>query len=245
LRSVVNEAGSLIPTEHKSMLLGLLDLEEASIEDIMIPTADILGIDLNKSWHEIIFQLKTAQHTRLPLYRNTIEDLVGVVHVRSVLALALEDKLDLETLIALADEPYFVPEGTSLSQQLVHFQKEKKRNGFVVNEYGDLQGLATMEDILEEVVGQFTTDMSDICKDIFHQADGSVIVDASITLRHLKRMLAWDFPALGPRTLSGLIIEYLGFIPPSDCCLTIDNVHIEILKVYDNTIKTVRMFLKK
>ncbi|WP_131783599.1 HlyC/CorC family transporter [Legionella gresilensis] len=241
LRSVVNEAEGLLPLEHKSMLIGLLDLEKATVEDIMIPKADIVGIDLNKSWHEILDQLETAQHTRLPLYKESIDQLIGIVHVRSILNLSLEERLDKETLVKIADVPYFIPEETPLSTQILNFQKVKKRSSFVVDEYGDLQGLVTLEDILEEVVGEFTTDIATLGKDIIDQDDGTVIVDASITLRQLKRLLGWQLPALGPRTLSGLIIEYLGYIPPADCCLQIETYQIEILKVSDNMIKTVRM----
>jgi Mg2+/Co2+ transporter CorB len=241
LRSVVNETGSLLPIEHKSMLIGLLDLEQVTVEDIMIPTADIVGIDLDKPWQEIIDQLETAQHTRLPLYRGSIDHLVGMVHVRSILNLALIDDLDKDNLIKIADAPYFIPEATTLNLQILSFQKVKKRSCFVVDEYGDLQGLVTLEDILEEVVGEFTTDIAALSKDVTQQEDGSVIVDASITLRQLVRLLGWQLPALGPRTLSGLIIEYLGYIPPAECCLAIETYQIEILKVSDNMVKTVRM----
>ncbi|MCC5015045.1 MULTISPECIES: HlyC/CorC family transporter [Legionella] len=241
LRSVVHEAGGLLPVEHKSMLISLLDLEQATVEDIMIPTADIIGLDLEQSWHDLLEQLETAQHTRLPLYRDTIDNLVGMVHVRSVLNLALEERLDMDNLLKIADAPYFIPEATPLNVQILNFQKMKKRSCFVVDEYGELLGLVTMEDILEEVVGEFTTDIAALSKDITQQEDGSVIVDASITLRHLKRLLNWQLPSLGPRTLSGLIIEHLGYIPPPDCCLQIESFQIEILMVSDNMIKTVRM----
>lgn len=241
LRLVVHEAGGLLPIEHKSMLISLLDLEKAIVEDIMVPKADIVGIDLELPWHELLEQLELAQHTRLPLYRDSIDNLVGMIHIRGVLNLALEDKLTLESLLKIADAPYYIPESTPLNVQILHFQKMKKRSCFVVDEYGDLQGLVTMEDILEEVVGEFTTDIADLSKDITPQDDGSVIVDASITLRNLNRLLSWHLPLLGPRTLSGLIIEYLGCIPPADCCLKIDGYQIDVLKVSDNTIKSVRM----
>ena len=241
LRSVVHEAGSLLPTEHKSMLISLLDLEQARVEDIMVPKADIVGIDLEQPWHELLVQLEMAQHTRLPLYRDTIDNLVGMIHLRSVLNLALEEKLDMEGLLKIAEDPYYIPEATTLNVQILNFQKMKRRSCFVVDEYGDLQGLVTMEDILEEVVGEFTTDIAALSKDITPQNDGAVIVDASITLRNLNRLLNWHLPLIGPRTLSGLIVEYLGYIPPGDCCLMIENYQIEVLKVSDNTIKSVRI----
>lgn len=244
LRSVVHEAG-LLAGEHKGMLISLLDLEQARVEDIMIPKTDIIGIDLHQPWHEILDQLETAQHTRLPLYKDSIDNLVGVVHVRSILSLVIDESLDKESLLKAADKPYFIPEATLLNAQILNFQKMKKRSCFVVDEYGDLQGLVTMEDILEEVVGEFTTDIAALSKDIIKQPDGSVMVDASITLRQLKRLLGWQLPQLGPRTLSGLLIEYLGYIPPADCCLQIENFRIEVLKVSDTMIRTVRMLKVK
>ena len=242
LRSVVHEAGGLLPVEHKSMLISLLDLETATVEDIMIPKAEIVGIDLEQSWSQLLEQLETAQHTRLPLYRDTIDNLVGMIHVRNILNLALENKLDIHSLLAAADAPYYIPEATPLNIQILNFRKMKRRSSFVVDEYGDILGLVTMEDILEEIVGEFTTDIAALSRDITPQDDGSVIVDASLTLRHLNRLMGWQLPLIGPKTLSGLIIEYLGYIPPADSCLTIDNYRIEILKVSDNTIKSVKMF---
>lgn len=241
LRSIVHEAGGLLPVEHKSMLISLLDLEQATVEDIMIPKAEIVGIDLDQPWIELLEQLETAQHTRLPIYKGTIDNLVGMIHARDVLNLALEDKLDMSSLLHIADTPYFIPEATPLNLQILNFRKMKRRSCFVVDEYGDILGLVTMEDILEEIVGDFTTDIAALSRDIIPQDDGTVIVDASLTLRHLNRMMNWTLPSIGPRTLSGLIIEYLGYIPPADSCLTIDNYRIEILRVSDNTIKGVKM----
>lgn len=241
LRSVVHEAGGLLPIEHKSMLISLLDLEQARVEDIMVPMAEIIGIDLDQPWTKLLEQLETTQHTRLPLFRTSIDNLVGMIHLRSVLSLVLEQRLDMEGLLKIAEAPYFIPEATPLNVQILNFQKMKRRSCFVVNEYGDIQGLVTMEDILEEVVGEFTTDIAALSKDITPEDDGSMIVDASITLRSLNRLLNWQLPLLGPRTLSGLIIEYLGYIPPAECCLRIENYQIEILKLSENTIKSVRI----
>ncbi len=241
LRSVVHEAGGLMPVEHKSMLISLIDLEEAVVEDIMIPKADLIGIDLTRPWRDVLDQLETAQHTRLPVYYESIDNLCGMLHVRDVLNLSIEKKLNLTTLKSITEPPYFVPEGTRLNTQILNFRKIKKRSAFVVNEYGDLIGLVTMEDILEEVVGEFTTDVADLSRDITPQADGSSIVDASITLRQLNRLMNWKLPLIGPKTLSGLIIEYLGVIPSSECCLVIDHYRIEVLRVSENMIRSVKM----
>ena len=241
LRSVVHEAGGLMPVEHKSMLISLLDLEQATVEDIMVPKADIVGIDLEQPWMQLLEQLETAQHTRLPLFRGSIDNLVGMIHARDILNLALENKLNIDSFLNSADPPYFIPEATPLNIQILNFRKMKRRSCFVVDEYGDILGLVTMEDILEEIVGEFTTDIAALSRDITPQDDGSVIVDASLSLRHLNRMMSWSLPLIGPRTLSGLIIEYLGYIPPAESCLSIESYRIEILKVSDNTIKGVKM----
>jgi len=241
LRSVVYESGALLPSEHKNMLISLMDLEQATVEDIMVPKSEIVALDIGQPWNELLDQLETAQHTRLPLYRDSMDNCIGIVHVRSVLNLLLDDDLNLEQILAVASPPRFTPEATPLNVQLSNFQKTKTRSCFVVDEYGNLQGLVTMEDILEEVVGEFTTDVAALSKDIIPQKDGNYIVDATITLRQLNRILNWELPLVGPKTLSGLIIEHLGSIPPADCCLRIDSYQIEILKLSDNTIRSVRI----
>jgi Mg2+/Co2+ transporter CorB len=241
LRSVVHEAAGLLPVEHKNMLLSLLDLEQATVEDIMIPKAEIIGLDLEQTPHELLEELETIPYNRLPLYRHSIDNLVGIVHVRQLLNLAIEERLDTENLLKIAEAAYFIPEETPLNVQILNFRKMKKQSCFVVDEYGDLQGLVTLEDILEEAVGEFISDISEMSKEISQQQDGSVIVDATITLRHLKRLLNWQLPMIGPRTLSGLIIEHLGYIPSPDSCLKIENFQIEILRVSDNMVKAVRM----
>lgn len=242
LRLVVHEAGLLLPSEHKTMLLSLLDLEQATVEDIMVVKADIVGINLDQPWADIVEQLETSQHTRLPLYRSRIDDLVGMIHLRDVLNLVLDEEFDMLHLLEIAEVPYYIPEATPLNLQLLNFQKMKRRSCFVVNEYGDLQGLVTMEDILEEIVGEFTTDVAALSKGMTLQEDGSVIVDGSTTLRTLNRLLGWHLPFIGPRTLSGLVIEHLGYIPPSDCCVSIEHYQLEILKVSENMIKSIRMW---
>lgn len=244
LQTVLLEAGGLLPVEHKRMMLSLLDLEKATVEDIMIPKADLIGLNLEESWHTLLNQLKTAQHTRIPLYRGSIEHLAGVVHVRSVLHLAVEETLTLEHLLEVAEAPYYVPESTTLNVQILHFRKMKKRSAFVVDEYGELQGLVTMEDILEEIVGEFTTDVAALSKDILPLEGGVFLIDASTTVRDINRSLGWHLPLIGPKTLSGLIVEKLGYIPPPDCCLMIDHYAVEVLKVQDNLIRSVKMWLR-
>ncbi len=238
LRSVVHEAGILLPVEHKGMLLSLLDLEQATVEDIMIPKSEIIGVDLDEPWPKLLEQLETIQHTRVPLYRSSIDNLVGIVHLRKVLNMVLDDELTMEGLLSIIEAPYYVLEATTLNLQIINFQNMKRRSCFVVNEYGDLQGLVTMEDILEEIVGEFTTDISNLGQNVTCVGEQKYIVDASVTVRSLNRMLKWHMPLLGPKTLSGIIIEYLGYIPPADCCLQIDCYQIEILKVADNTVKS-------
>ena len=247
LRSVVHEARLLLPVEHKSMLISLLDLERAKVEDIMVPKTEIIGIDLEQPWDLLVEELETSQHTRLPLYRNTIDNLVGMIHLRDVLNLVLDDEFSMDSLLGIVDAPYYIPEATPLNLQLLNFQKMKRRSCFVVDEYGDLQGLVTMEDILEEVVGEFTTDVATLSREITPEEDGTIIVDGSITIRNLNRLMHWHLPLIGPRTLSGLIIEQLGYIPPNACCVRLDNYYVEVLKVSENTIKSLRIWkvLKK
>lgn len=242
LRTVVSEEGGLLHIEQKKMLVSILDLEKATVEDIMIPKAELVGLDIAEPWHKIIAQLETAQHTRLPVYRDNIEQLLGMVHVKQVLHLAVAEGLSLASLLSVTEAPYYVLETMPLSQQVVQFRKLKKRSAFVVDEYGDIQGLVTLEDILEEVVGEFTTDISALTRDIILQEEGRVLIEGSITLRELNRHMGWLLPLTGPKTLSGLIIEQLGFIPPAECCLKLGQYYIEILKVQDNLVRTVRMW---
>ena len=241
LRTVVYEAGNMIPKQHKKMLLSILDLEKVTVDDIMVQRNDIVGIDIALPWSEIRDQLEITQHTRLPVYEETMDKVIGIIHIRHVLNLFLEEHLDTAHLKSLAEPCYFVPEGTGLHQQLINFQQVKKRTAFVVDEYGDIQGLVTLEDILEEIVGDFTTDIASMVKEIYPQKDGSFFIDGSAYVRDLNNSLSWKLPLLGPRTLSGLIIEYLGFIPPIQSCLKMKDYKMEILHVKDNMIKMVRI----
>lgn len=244
LRTVVYETGNRIPSQHKRMLLSILDLEKVTVDDIMVKRNDIIGINMSSSWTDILDQLETTQHTRLPVYEGSMNNVIGMIHTRNLLNFLLKERLEkthLASIASLAEKCYFVPEGTGLHQQLINFQQKKKRTALVVDEYGEIQGLVTLEDILEEIVGEFTTDMAAMCKDIYPQKDGSFFVDGTAFVRDLNKNMGWHLPMLGPRTFSGLITEHLGFIPPAQSCLKINGYAMEIIQIKDNIIKTVRI----
>ncbi len=239
LRIVVNEAGTMIPHQHQQMLLSILDLEKVTVEDIMVPRNEITGIDINDEWQDIIHQLSDSQHTRLPVYNGDIDKITGMIHIRNALHLFRKEETGKGELQKIIRDPYFVPEGTPLNTQLLNFQREKRRIGLVVNEYGDIQGLVTLEDILEEIVGEFTTDPSALSKDIHVQENGSYLVDGGTSVRELNRALEWDLPSEGPKTLNGLILEYLETIPDPGTSLLIADYPIEIVQTSQNSVKTV------
>ena len=240
LRIVVNEAGSMIPRRHQEMLLGILDLEQISIDEIMIPRNEIVGIDLEDDWNTVVKQLSESQHTRLPVYEGDIDHIVGMLHLRNALALFNQKSFDVDDLRNIIREAYYVPAGTPLNTQLLNFQKEKRRIALVVNEYGDIQGLITLEDILEEIVGEFTTDPAASSKDIYQQEDGSYLINGSITIRELNKALGWNLSAEGPKTLNGVILEYLEQIPDPGTSLMLEQYPIEITQSNVNAIKTIR-----
>ncbi|GAB60493.1 UPF0053 inner membrane protein yfjD [Rheinheimera nanhaiensis E407-8] len=242
LRTVVHEAGALIPEQHQSMLVGVLDLENATVEDIMVPRNEIVGIDINDDWKDIERQLANMQYSRILLYRDSIDDAVGFVHPRELMRLLIKEQLTKASLMRAVSEIYFIPEGTPLNTQLLKFQRTKERIGLVVDEYGDIQGLVTLADILEEVVGEFTTDISDDGnEDIQPQPDGSYLIDGGINLRDLNREMQLELPTDGPKTLNGLILEYLEEIPQGNLSIRLAGYPMEVVDVQDNMIKTVRL----
>lgn len=239
LRTLLHESGARLPQRHQQMLLSVLDLEKVTVEDIMIPRADIIGIDLEDDPDEIIEQLRTAQHTRLPVYKGDINNILGILHLRNMGRLILEENVNKAKLLQICREPYFIPEGTPLHTQLYNFQREKRRIGIVVDEYGDVLGLATLEDILEEIVGEFTTDMAASSPDISVNEEGLTLVDGAISVRSLNKALGWQLPTTGPKTLSGLIMEALESIPEQPICLLLHNHRLEIRQVKDHVVRTV------
>jgi len=242
LRTVVLESGSLIPMAHQDMLLSILGLEEVTVDDIMVPRGELIGINIDDDWDEIIELLQNAQHTRLPVFKGDIDNIVGIVHLRRILKLHTQSDFTKENLIKTIREPYFVPEGTSLNTQLLNFQRAKRRIALVVNEYGELQGLVTLEDILEEIVGEFTSDPANNFQDVHPQDDGTWLVDGSANIRELNKSLDWKLPTDGPKTLNGLLLEQLETIPESGTSLKIAGHPIEILQSHENAIKTVRIY---
>ncbi|WP_105213051.1 HlyC/CorC family transporter [Pseudoalteromonas sp. T1lg22] len=246
LKTVVSESGALLPAKHKSMLTSILDLEQVTVEDIMIPRHEINAIDINDDWKVISKQLTHAQHTRVLLYRDQIDDAVGFIHARDALRLLTKEQFNKNSLLRAVREIYYIPEGTSLNTQLHKFQDVKERIGLVVDEYGDIQGLVTLEDILEEVVGDFTTTQTRApSEEVNIQADGSVLVEGSANIRDLNKEMGWKLPIDGPKTLSGLIVEYLEDIPDANLGLKIAGYPIEVLEVKENMIKLVRVIPPK
>ncbi|WP_290652607.1 HlyC/CorC family transporter [Aquisalimonas sp.] len=238
LRTVVNEAGSLIPRRHQKMLLNILDLEKATVEDIMVPRNEIMGIDITDDWEDIVAQLNNSQHTRLPVFRQSIDDIHGILHLRRLVADLTERRLDRQQLLDLVEAPYFIPEGTQLHTQLVNFQRQRRRIGMVVDEYGDIMGLVALEDILEEIVGEFTTDPAAHSRYLRPLESGGYLAQGNISVRELNRALDWELPTNGPKTLNGLILEHLQSIPEPGTSLLINGFPVTIVQTQENRVKT-------
>jgi len=242
LRTVVNESGALLHEQDQSMLMSILDLEKVSVDDIMIPRSELVGIDINDDWKKIQKQLTQANHTRVLLYRDNIDDVVGYIHARDALKLLSKSQFTKATLLRAVRELYFIPEGTPLNIQLLKFQHAKERLGLVVDEYGDIQGLVTLEDILEEIVGDFTTTMTPTAsEEVTLQPDGSYLVDGSASIRDINKEMSWHLPTDGPKTLNGLIIEHLEDIPQNKLSVRIAGYPVEIVDVTGSMITTVRV----
>jgi len=241
LRTIVHEAGALIPRRNQSMLLSILDLDTVTVEDIMIPRSEIVGIDIDDDIDTILKTISQSPHTRLPLYQEELNNVVGIVHVRQILPLMRAAHPSKEDFLALAREPYFVPESTPLNTQLLNFQKRKHWVALVVDEYGDIQGLTTLEDILEEIVGDMAEEQDHENEDIHPQEDGSFFIDGTTTVRDINKALKWTLPIDGPKTLNGLVTELLEEIPQFNVCIRLGEYHMETVQIRGNFIKTVRL----
>lgn len=240
LRSIVNDAGNLIPPRYQKMLLGILDLESATVEDIMTPRHEIFGLDLEDPLPDIIQQIKNSPHTRLPVYRKSIDNVEGFLHLRNVLTLLEQTDFTRETILGLLSKPSYIPDTTPVHNQIHQFKIEKIRIGLVVDEYGDVIGLVTLDDLLQEIVGELISDEMTVRR----QSDGSLLVDANITVRELNRVTQWSLPTEGPKTLNGLIIEFMETIPETGTSIKLHGYVLEILKRDENSVKLVK-FLPK
>ena len=244
LRTVVHEAGGRIASQYRNMLLRILDLEKVTVDDVMVPHNEIIGIDLDDDAEEIGRIIANSQHTRLPVFRDSIDNVVGVLHLRKLANLA-KQSFSQEALTELVEEAYFVPEGTPLSTQLIQFQRRRNRIAMVVDEYGDIQGIVTLEDILEEIVGEFTTDPAHAEDDAVRVSSDTWMVNGTANIRELNRSLDWTLPTDGPKTINGLILEQLETIPEPATCLKIAGYPIEIVAIDDNRIRSVRICLRQ
>ncbi len=241
LRTMVNESGALISSQHQSMLTSILDLESITVEDIMIPRNEIVGIDLNEDDATILEKIRSSQHSILPVYRDDIDDIYGVLHMRLALMHVLANQsFSKPTIMELVEKAYFIPEGTYLHTQLFNFQRTKNRFGLVVDEYGDILGLVTLADILEEIVGEFSPDLAFTSR-VIPQPDNTYLVDGGVNIRYLNETMQWELPITNSKTISGMIIEYLELIPSANTCVLLNNYPIEIMLVQDNMVKTCKI----
>ena len=239
LRTVVNEGAKGVG-ERQNMMVRLLDLEQVSVNDIMIPRGEIEAIDIDSEINEIVEVASNSQHTLLPIYKESINNIIGILHLRRLARFMGSNEFTKSDLMQLTREPYYIPEATSLDKQLIRFQAEKQRIALVVDEYGELQGLVTLEDILEEIVGEFTSDFSANIPEILPQDDDSFVIDGGALLRDINRALDWELPISGPKTLNGLVLEHLETIPEENLCIQIDNYQIETLQLSDNMVKNLK-----
>ena len=241
LRSVLAESAVFLPDRHKRMLLSILDLDGITVDDVMVPRQEILGIDLDEPWEKNLSIMQDSRYTRLPVFRGDIDNVEGLIRLQTILPDLTQEKLTEQQLLNKIQEPNFVPEGTTLNNELFNSQFVEKRFSFVVDEYGDVQGLITAEDIIREIVGELGTDPSSPRPEVDQQSDGRYVVDASANIRQLNRLMNWNLPTDGPKTLNGLIIELLETIPAPGADLTVANYSIEILETAEHGIKKVRV----
>jgi len=242
LRTIVDESSGRVPRRRQGMLLNILDLEKVTVNYILVPKNEIIGLDIEDDIDEILSQIGSAQHTLLPMYKREIDNIIGILHLRSVGKLIQVEKINKATIIQETMEPYFIPESTPLHTQLFNFQSKKLRMAMVVDEYGAVKGLVTLEDILEEIVGEFTTDLAASNKEIHEQGDGIFLIDGSASIRDINRILSWDLDSSSAKTLNGLLTEILQSIPESAVGIELDGYYAEIVQVKDNVIRTVRMW---
>jgi Mg2+/Co2+ transporter CorB len=242
LRGLVLESSHLIPQKHRAILSRLFELNDITVEDVMSPRCNIEILDLEQNWDAVIEQIATSHHSRLPVCRGSLDQLVGVLSARRMIRNLREDEFDETQLLTLLTPPYYIPAGTPVFSQLAFFQENRQRIGFVVDEYGDILGLLTLEDIIEEFVGEFTSSSNNFGAPLAWEENGSAIVEGSRPLRDINRQLGTDFPLDGPKTLNGLILEHFQDIPEAGVSIKLINIHVEVLQTQNRSVVTVRIF---
>lgn len=240
LRTIVNDAGHHIPQRHQGMLLNILELEKVTVDDIMVPRVEVFGLDLDDDDDTLLRRIQSSEYTRLPVFQDDINDIRGVLHLRRASRFIDGEGLHRADMMKELEDPYFIPEGTPLHTQLLNFQQQKHRIAVVVDEYGEVMGLVALEDILEEIVGNFTSNLAESIEDIYPQNDGSFIINGTANVRDINKSLQWALPTDGPKTLSGLLLEYLESFPDGNVGLTIEGYTLEILDLQDNVVQAVR-----
>jgi len=241
LRAAVTESGEKIDTSHQEMLIRVLEMEKSTVEDVMIPRADMEAIDLDDEWDEIVEQLATSHHTRVPVFRGTLDNIVGIAHIRKMFYLSQVAEFNPETMMSMIRKPYFIPENTSVTHALTNLQEQRRRFGIVVDEYGDIKGLVTLEMILEEVVGDFTTAVPGMDDEISEEQDGSYLVRGNAYLRDINRQLGWKLPTDMAKTVNGLITEHLEDIPEASTCFKLGDYTFEIVQTRDTSVHVARL----
>lgn len=241
LRTLVKEGGRHISLDHRQMLINILDLEYGTVDDVMVPRQDIVGIDLDADFEEIMQTLTQSIYTRMPVWRGDLDNIVGLLHIRTILPRLIHNQLDHDTLLKAVRSPYFIPEGTPMTRQMLEFQSRERRLGLVVDEYGDIQGLVTLDDILEEIVGEYTTEGGGRQKLIRKLESGNWIIDGRATVRMLNRRLDWNLPTSGAKTLNGLILEHLESLPDGRTSLRIGDHIFTIVDMVDKRIRKVEV----
>ena len=241
LRTVVSDSSQRIPLKRHGMLLNILNLEKATVNDILVPRNDVIGLNIDDSIDELLHQIENSQHTRMPVYKKDLDNIIGMLHLRSVGRLLNLENINKAAILRETNAAYYIPESTPLHTQLFNFQNKKMRIAIVVDEFGAVQGLATLEDILEEIVGEFTTDMADTNKDIIEQGDDCYLIDGGTSIREINRVLNWELDTAGAKTLNGLLTDKLQSIPDTSVGINLNGYYAEIIQVHDNVIRRVKM----
>ena len=245
LRTLVLEGGNYLPRKHQSMLANLFDLQAITVEDLMVPRNKIEAIELNSPIEEIRSEIITSNHTRLPVFKDNPDEIVGVIHLRKLLNVSEDNQITMESIKQTLKDPYYIPKDTNLLAQLQNFQERQERMAYIVDEYGDLMGLITIEDIIEEIVGEFTTQSPLFTSSAKQMRDGSLVLDGAMTLRDLNRDFQLEFPLDGAKTLNGLILDHLQQIPETGISIQISDYYLEILQTKDKSVKSVKLISRK